>query len=126
MSEMEIGGLGETADQTRTLQQGDLVSNPNVTDPLGLFWHPKHRYCASCRGQYLDIYDGRCGSCIQDDLRFCRACGFDVADMVNRDFARRFREASNDVASIWSERRMVDNWWRWQQVLTARERARVS
>lgn len=120
--DMEIGGPGETADLTQTLEEGAPTSTPTVNDPLGLFWDPQHRFCASCGGTYLDIYDGRCGGCIGEDLRFCRGCGYDIADMVNREFARRFREASKDVAAIWSDRHLTSRWWKWQQVLIARER----
>lgn len=119
MSEMEIGGPGETADLFPTLCEAP-ASNDDSTDPLGLFWSSEHRYCASCRGEYLDIYDGRCGACVGDDLRFCRSCGFDIAEMVNREFARRFRQASHDVAAIWSQRDLTSRWWKWQQVLKHR------
>lgn len=121
MPRHEKGGRVEAADPITYPNDDDLL-NDDSTSTIELHWDAAHRYCASCCGPFVEIFDGRCGTCIDDDLKFCPACGHGIGAMVNREFARRFRQVSNDVSEIWAERQMTSRWWDWQQVLNARSR----
>jgi hypothetical protein len=113
------------------VEDGCSAQDPNEvlslksTPTSELHWGESHRYCVSCGDERIDIDDHRCGSCLDDDVRFCPCCGQDIGALVNRDFARRFRKASNDVSEIWSEKRLTSRWAEWQRVIAARAKAGV-
>lgn len=87
-----------------------------------LRWHEPDRGCVHCGERVMTIDDHRCGSCLGEDLRRCPMCLADIAALVDREVARRLRQASHEASEAWVAGRYAQRIIAAQQALDARRR----
>ena len=76
--------------------------------PLSEIAHRFRGYCVACGQRTITIQDGRCVSCLDAPLRYCLACGSDIAPETDLEVVRRIRHASWDVNDAWIEGKHFD------------------
>lgn len=75
-----------------------------MTAPDDLHWNEPDIGCVHCGQPRITIDDHRCGSCLGGQVHHCPHCLGDIGDMIDREVARRVREASWAVSEGFVER----------------------
>lgn len=88
--------------------QSSPETPPTPPPPLSEIAHRSRGYCVACGQRTITIQDGRCVSCVDAALRYCLACGFDIAPEAHLEVLRRIRHASWDVNDAWIEGKHFD------------------
>lgn len=118
MPNNEKGGPDQAANPASNYQ-GDVQS----TTSSELLWNAAYRFCCACGEQRMDVAYARCGTCLDEPLKFCPCCGHDLADLRDLEVRWAFKSASTDVCHEWVAGRRTQKWWDWQQVLKHRAKA---
>jgi hypothetical protein len=76
--------------------------------PTALHWDEPDAGCVHCGEAVVTVDDHRCGTCLGLDLVHCPHCLGRIVELVEREVARRWRQASHDVNDEWTSTKMLD------------------